>query len=315
MMPEKFTSLIRLRLYQTWRMLLSVGWGLLALFLIISVGIFFPLLNNILKASHLLSVPGCLIIIIVLDVYRKDKLFLRTVFKGYKTLSMYLAVEYTVITLPVWLFQVFNNFVTAFIILISCWLMAWLSRYIVTRQHTSTKKTLNFIHLSFFELKFFIERNPIGCFVFWLLGVSCIIHIGLYIFWMFILFMSIPEIFRHYESRDMLHWKNDFLFEKIKKYILIFGLITLLSSILSIAFHPDMFLVVLYLNICLFSAIILNIVMKYAGYTPVFHASAVSNISGILTLIMLFPGGVIITIGYSIWKYFIAEKNLKTLYA
>lgn len=315
MILNKFTYLLRLRFYQIRRMLQSVGWVLLSVFLVISVGISFPLLNNILEASHWWSFPGCLIIIIVLDVYRKDKLFLRTIFRDHKTLLVYLAVEYTLVTMPIWLYQLFNNLETAFIVLMSCWLVAWLSRYFTNREHTSTKKTLKFIPISLFELKFFIERNPISWSLFWLTGVTSMIHIGIYIFWMFILLMSIPELFRYYESRDMLHWKNGFVFDKIRKYTTVFFLITLVHTLTAFFFHTDMYLVVLYLNLCLFSVIILNIVMKYAGYSPLFHAGAVSNINGILTIIMLFPGGVIITIGYSMWKYFEAEKNLKTFYA
>ena len=315
MIRNKFIFLLRLRLYQILRTLQSVGWGLLSIFLIISVGIFFPLLNNILKASHWWSVPGSMTIIIILDLYRKDKLFLHTIFRDHKTLLVYLVVEYTLVTMPIWFYHWFNDLKTSFIVLMSCWPMAWLSRYFTNREHTSTKKTLKFIPISLFELKFFIERNPISWSLFWLTGVTSMIHIGIYIFWMFILLMSIPEMFRYYESRDMLHWKNGFVFDKIRKYTIVFFLLTSVHTLTAFFFHHDMYLVVLYLNLCLFSAIILSIVMKYAGYSPIFHAGAVSNINGILTLIMLFPGGVIITLGYSIWKYFEAEKNLKTLYA
>lgn len=85
-------------------------------------------------------------------------------------------------------------------------------------------------------------------------------------------------------------------------------LIILPQSLSSIYTHPQNYLIVLYTIICIFSALVLNIVLKYASYTPIYHASGISNISGILTLIMLIPGGVLITIGYSIWKYIIAEK-------
>ena len=314
-MHRKYTSLLLLRLYQSWRMLRSVGWGLLAVFLVISVGISFPLLNNILKASHILSIPGTLMVILLLDFFRKDKLFLKAVFHDKNKLTSYLGIEYTIITMPVWLYQMFNHFFMGIIIIVLCFMVAWISRYIKPQERTTIKKTLHFIPLSYFELKFFIERNPFGWFLFWLMGVTTVIHIGLYIFWMIILLLSIPELFRYYESRDMLHWRRGFVFEKIKKYSIIFFLIALVPSITAVAFHPEMYMVVLYFNLCLISALVLNIVMKYAGYTPVFHAAAVSNINGMLTLIMLFPGGVIITIGYSIWKYIEAEKNLKSLYA
>jgi hypothetical protein len=314
-MHRKYISLLLLRLYQSWRMLRSVGWGLLAVFLVISIGISFPLVNNILKASYRLSIPGTMVVIILLDLYRKDKSFLKAVFHDKNTLTAYLGIEYTIIAMPVWLYQMFDHFFIGIIIIILCFMVAWLSGYIRPPERTTQKKSLHFIPLSYFELKFFIERNPYGWLLFWLMGVSAVVHIGLYIFWMIILLMSIPELFRYYESRDMLHWKRGFVFEKIKKYSIIFFMIALVPSITAVGFHPEMYMVVIYLNLCLISALVLNIAMKYAGYTPVFHAASISNITGMLTLIMLFPGGVIITIGYSIWKYMGAEKNLKTLYA
>ena len=155
MILNKFTSLLRLRLSQIRRMLQSVGWVLLSVFLVISVGISFPLLNNILKASHWWSFPGGLIIIIVLDVYRKDKLFLRTIFRDHKTLLVYLAVEYTLVTMPIWLYQLFNNLDTAFIVLMSCWLMAWMSRYFTNREHTSTKKNIKIYTYILIRVKIF----------------------------------------------------------------------------------------------------------------------------------------------------------------
>lgn len=314
-MINKIIALLRLRLWQIWRTLRSVGWGLLTIFLLISIGFVFPFLHSVLNFPHLVTIPATLFLMVIFDFYRKDKLFLRSVFKDHISLSCYFSIEYIILTLPVWLYQFFNHPLTGCSILMISILTGFLSPVQIAREQTTSKKTIKFAPLTYFELKFFIERNSLIWFLFWAAGFSSIIHIGFYITWVFILLMTLPEIFRYYESRDMLHWKNGFVFDKIKKYTFIFMLIILPQSLSSIYTHPQNYLIVLYTIICIFSALVLNIVLKYASYTPIYHASGISNISGILTLIMLIPGGVLITIGYSIWKYIIAEKNIRLLYA
>jgi hypothetical protein len=40
-----------------------------------------------------------------------------------------------------------------------------------------------------------------------------------------------------------------------------------------------------------------------------------SNIAAVLLLLMILPGGILITLFYSFFKYNSAHKNLKSLYA
>ncbi|MBL0098987.1 MAG: hypothetical protein IPP49_02180 [Saprospiraceae bacterium] len=95
----------------------------------------------------------------------------------------------------------------------------------------------------------------------------------------------------------------------------IFSGIIAIPFLLGTIFHGEMTALLLYGVLCLYAAIALNIALKYHQYTPLYPNGRSQNISGILTMLMLLPGGVIITFSYAIWKYFSAEQNLKSLYA
>ncbi len=311
----KFIALLHLRICQIWRLIRSVGAGLLLVFLVISTGIIFPLVDNILKLPQSMSVAGAILILGMADYSRKDKIFLRPIFQSRRILTLYIFIEYSLLTSPLWIFQCIQGNLYGILILLSCAVAGWLSPMYFQPLKATSKKSIPFISLEYFEAKFHLEKHPIFWVFFWLLSLSGILHIGFYLAWVFVLILSLPEMFRPFEAREMIHWHNRYVLKKIIRYLLFFTIATIIPITLTFIMHPEMYALLIYSYLSLITGVALNLVIKYSTYTPVFHAGYMTNVTGILSFILLIPGGILITLGFIIWKYFHAEKNIKHIYA
>ena len=315
-MRHKLISLLTLRVRQFLRLLKTVGWGLGLVFLFVCIGIFFPALNSILSFDSIYSVIFSGIILFSMDYIRKDKLFLMSIFPNRRHTQLYVMIEYLILTLPIIIFQgLIGQYAHVFLIISTCILISIISPSIKPANTGTSKMTLSIIKVKYFEYKFYAESGGVFWIIMWLLGFVSSFHIGFYIFWIFVILMVLPEMFRPYESREMLHWRQDFLQDKVLSYIYIFLLFVGLQSLTSLIFHFDMIWIILYCIICLMTAIFMNISIKYAGYTPIYSSGFGQNTSGLLTMLMILPGGLIITIAYSMIKYFRAKSNMQSLYA
>ncbi len=315
-MKNQIISLIILRIRQVGRISKTVGWGLGLIFLFVCTGIFFPALDRVLSGEAWYSILFCAIGVILLDYHRKDKLFLMSVFSKRNHHLCFLTIEYVLLLLPVIIFQLcMSQFIVATLLILVCFIVSIISPLIRSKEGTSVKSTLNVIHLKYFEFKFFIETSVYFWILFWFLGFISYLHIGFYIFWIFIILMILPEIFRYYETRDMVHWKEKFVIKKVLSYTGLFLLIVALPSVIALIFHEDMFGVILYCIFCLMTSIFMNISIKYSGITPLHTSGYGQNTSGLLTMLMIIPGGVLIVFAFGMFKYFKAEANVNLLYA
>ncbi|MBK8052585.1 MAG: hypothetical protein IPK35_04700 [Saprospiraceae bacterium] len=315
-MKNKLISLLTLRFRQVFRLLSTVGWGLGLVFLFVGIGIFFPALNNILGFDSLYSVIFTGVLIFSLDYIRKDKLFLMSIFPNRRHVQLFVMIEYFILTLPILIFQGFiGHYTLIFFIISTCILIGIISPAIKPKTTGSNKIALHFIKVKYFEFKFHVESGGVLWIIIWLLGFVSYFHIGFYIFWIFVISMMLPEMFRPYESREMLYWRQDFLQDKVLSYIFLFLLFVGLQTLTTLIFHFDTIWIILYCIICLMTAILMNISIKYAGYTPIHSSGFGQNTSGLLTMLMILPGGVLITMVYCMIKYFRAKYNLQSLYA
>jgi hypothetical protein len=313
-MSQKSIALLHLRFMQIYRTLRSVGWLLLLIFVFAGIGIAFPALDNIIKLPRLVTAPLLFLLLLVVHFYRKDKQFLNSLFNYRRALILYIFIEYLLLTSPIWLFQCWRFGGTGLDTLAGIGIAASVFPFMFSYRIVAVKKSLDIIPLKFFEFRFFIEKNPITWLTIWLLGFTGAFHIGFYACWVFIWMMCMPEIFRYFESKEMIHWQEAFVGIKIKHYSLFLMLIITLQTLCVLFFHPDMIFIILYLLLCFLSAVILNISVKYSAYSPLRYDGMVSTITAILTLLMLLPGGIVLTLGYAIRKYIKAEQNIKSMY-
>ena len=166
-----------------------------------------------------------------------------------------------------------------------------------------------------FELRFFAEKLGVLTFVFIIFGFLSFIHIGVFVVWIVLFCLTLPEVFKWNESREMIHFQSNFVIKKVQSYLLTMGKIILLPSLLVLVLFPEMWYFSVYLIFCLFTTVFLTISFKYAMFTTVFDSSAASNVVLLMLLLMFLPGGVLITLVYAIIQYIKAEKNMKLLYA
>lgn len=316
MMSSKILQLLSLRLLQSKRILDSVGYLLLIVFCLVIVGIFASALSNLLLINRWWAIIAFLVMYFSIERYRSDKSFLRSIFIGQCRLGFFLGLEYLLLTTPLIVAQlILGNWMVVLALIGSALLGGFTSTYLKHEIKSGVKTELSQIPLDYFEFKFVVESAPYTSLCIWLFGLLSYLHIGLYLIWILLLIMLLQTFFLFQESRDMLHWHPNFLMTKFKKYIGITSLVTLLPTIMTLVFHSDSMLIIFYALFCLFTGLFMTLVFKYASYTPLRPMSQVSSIASVFIILMIIPGGAIITLVYAIFKYYKAEKNLKSLYA
>jgi len=315
-MLQKVCALLRLRFFQLKRMLDSVGYVLLAVFVVSFIGIFTMALSNILSFNKWLLIPASFLLLIFVDYNRKDKVFLKTIFYSTKKMILFSSLEYIGILSPFIIFQVIRHqYLLSLCVIAMAFTVAILSTFIIKPVKSSVKKELSFIPIKYFELKFAVESAPFTYFIIWSAGLFSFLHIGFFLFWIFIILNFIPQLFNSFESRDMLHWRPKYLAHKFISYSLIFFVIISIPTLITIIYHSEKIILVIYALVCVFVSILLALAIKYENYTPIMSSAHISSISSFLIFLMILPGGVLITLSYAVQKYFKAEKNIKSLYA
>lgn len=315
-MLTKVRALFHLRILQIKRILDAVGYLLLAVFAVSFVGIFAIALSNILSINKWGLIPTCFLLLVFVDFYRKDKDFLKTIFYGTKKMMLFLSIEYTVILFPFIVFHLIRqHYILSLSVVAIALTVATLSTFIIKPAKISIKKEISWIPIKYFELKFAAESAPFSYLIIWLAGLFSFLHIGFFLFWIFLILNVIPQIFSAFESREMLHWIPKFVAHKFMSYSLIFFIIISIPTLIAVIYHSEKIGIIIYALVCVFVSILLALVIKYESCTPVMFSTHVSSISSFLILLMILPGGVIITLSYALQKYFKAEKNIKSLYA
>jgi hypothetical protein len=315
-MIQKSINLLALRALQCKRILDSVGYLLLFVFIIVGIGIGLSAFANALLWDKWWSLIGFLGFYISIEKIRKDKLFLKSVFISRTNLALYLGLEYTLVSLPLVIAQFsFGNFYVAISILCTAMLSGYVATFLGNDIKSEVKSEVKIIPLTYFELKFAVESAPISYLIFWLIGFLSFMHIGVFLFWIFMVIISIQNIFMAFETRDMLHWRPSFVWCKFLLYAKVFTIITFIPTLLAFIFHFEDWPILVYGISCMYVSLLLALAFKYASYSPMRAIGQTSTIASIFVIFMVIPGGVLISLAYGMIKYFKAENNIKSLYA
>ncbi|MEY3422747.1 MAG: hypothetical protein RIR48_3076 [Bacteroidota bacterium] len=315
-MKNKLLSLLTFRFRQCIRQLKTVGWGLGLVFIFAAAGLVFSMLKFIISIESAYSIAFSGVILLSVDYYRKDKMFLFSIFRNKINLILYLAMEYLLLVFPIAVFQIIlQNYVYGAAVILTAILMALISPEILIKDTTVKKSSMDFLSTEYFELKFSLERFKGFWIVFWFFGFLGFFHIAFYVVWIFFIIISMGESFKYYESREMVHWEDRFVFKKFRRYSLLMFQLICLQTMVTLMMHLDYYHFILYMFVCAYVALLLNISVKYSLYNPVNRFHYGQNSVAIFTIISLLPGGIIISLIYSILKYFKAEGNLKYYYA
>lgn len=315
-MQYKIVNLLLLRLLQCKRILDSVGYLLLIIFLLVVAGIGVTALSNLITINRWWSNLAIIALFLLIEYQRKDKAFLQSVFENRTKLRLYLALEYLIISFPILIAQILLGHLNVAIIIFALpFMFGYISSMYLSAIKSTTKREIWIIPLKFFELKFVVESSPIFYLMVWILGFLSVLHIGAFLFWLFILVTLVQQFFIAYETKDMIHWHPYFVFSKVRMYLrlvtIIIAMPTCLVLFLNITYWPLIVYGLAGLSISIFLAISL----KYSNYTPLRSNGQISSLASLFTLFIIIPGGAFITLVYALWNYFKAEKNLKSLYA
>ncbi len=315
-MNQKFLYILRLRVNQIFRILSDIGWILLAVFVIVSFGMFFSAGASMMKIDSWYAVPGWFTLLLLIDYSRKDKAFLVSIFQDTKSLWFHYLTEYALMSLPIMLFQSFlQNWLILMLLVIVILLLSLIALHLKRAETTFSKMSLAFIPIRFFEFKFFVESIWFAFLILWFVGMCGIFHYALLLIFLFIVVFILPSILVHFEPREMIIYHHFFIWKKLFNIALPTLVYIALPIIFTLWFHAGILGIFLYGIACVLVSCFMALVLKYGAYSPARPKFEMSNIAAVLLLLMILPGGILITLFYSFFKYNSAHKNLKSLYA
>ncbi len=315
-MLSLFQTILSIRVKQFWRMLGSVGWWLVLLFIIAFGGIFLAMLEQLLQAPE----PGWSLLIgwglLAIHFNRGDFYFLK---KLSISPRLFFAIEYLCGLVPLLLFMMIMS---RWIDLIGSILMVGLVSLLPMQlglRKWSGQARLRWIPLKAFEWRSGIRQRPLPLFLLYLTGlIASWFFPFTYIIMLLLFALIVSGFFEIVESKDLLealYLPHRTLLPKVLLSWSVFHIL-LLPFHLVFLFR---FLSYWYVGIAAIgmSSLLLafSLYYKYAGYYPkrlrVYNQTPV----GIFFLSMLVPffwPGVII---YGLIKWRQAEQTLKHYYA
>jgi hypothetical protein len=313
---NQIITLLLLRAKQGYRFLHEIGFGFILFALFILTGFIFSALQNILTAPPIGALFLIIILLLGIETKRGDRFFLTSIFDTKMELIRYKFIENIMIALPIIVFQgIFQRWDIILDTMAICSLIAFLSLYINKPKQKERKTSLTRIPLSLFEIKFYFERRMSFFIIAWLLLCLGGFHISLWILGIFIFCTITLDIYTPSESREMVVYQPHFIRHKLSKGVGFFLLFIAIPSIITLLFSTEHYLVLIYGTIALILSTTLAICKKYASYYGVNQKIHATTSTMILVLLMLAPGGILITFSACIYYYFQAEKHMKNIYA
>lgn len=300
--------LLTLRLKQFGRIIKEIGLPLLVVGLFAVSGFLFSGWASIRDMESVYAIGAIAVFILGLDLIRKDKAFLKQVFGHRIKISQQLFFEYSLVVLPILLFQLVNaEFLVVLASLLVILIIALISPSIVRFRKMSHKRSIHWIPLKYYELKFFLEQKPFaGAFIMICLFGGAI-HISLWILGMVLSLTIIGEAFTPMEPIEMMN--TSFIGKLINNLKVLVG-VNLIPVIVIFLLDPGQWYILLYGLVSIIVVTVFMISYKYANYnglTSRLFSTALPTVFMFLTLI---PGFIIVTIIMAFFYFFKAQKNL-----
>lgn len=262
-------ALLKIRLKQFLRVLAELGVTRILVLLVLIVfigGILFTYISQSVYVGYISIGFGLLIVSIQLN--RKDKIFLKTHFENYK---LALFVEYTILSIPI----------IICLLLYQHWIHTsslFLAFFVVTNfTFNYEKRTLNtkiqaLIPFDAYEWKSGVRRLFFVIIPIWTLGVSTSFFIGSVPIALFLIGISILNFYEKCEPYEMIlaseTGAKNFLFKKIKLQTILFSILALPLIFLFFLFHTENWYIPIVEFLIFIVLHIYFILTKYAFYEP-----------------------------------------------
>ncbi len=274
-------SLILIRLKQLYRSLKDIG--LLRFILLIAIITFLISALFIKSADYtnaLYISLGFNLLILIIHIKRKDKLFLKSHFTNYKTVML---TEYIILSAPVIAALIANNQFKPLIIFISIALTVNIDSKPQNRSYNSWLQKL--IPNDSIEFKSGTRRYLIVLAAIWITGIAASFYTATIPVVMFIIGIIVLSFYEQCEPLQILTSyelsSKKLMALKIKRHFQIYTVIMIPMVILFIAFNHTLWYIVATEYIVLLTLHIYAITVKYALYKPNVKSQAAQTLVAI----------------------------------
>ena len=308
------TNLLSLRLRQALRLINETGIGISILALFLLMGSILSLIEKMLMMDQVFSLVFVALIILAIDKIRNDKIFLSQILGGKTGMGTYLSTEYLLFLSPLVIYKLITgNLLIVVGIIATIVAFSFTTTLLTKPTNQGHKRSMTWIPLKYYELKFFVEKKRVAFIAIIILLFLGVIHISLWILGIFILIGSIMEIFAAQEPIEMIDWRTGFVASKIFAYSQIMLPPLIISSLLTFYMSDLSIWVYVYGISVIITALALAISNKYSEYYGLTDRIKSTLPITIIAFLMLIPGFIIVTIGYTILKYRKAESQMKKI--
>jgi hypothetical protein len=324
----KELSLLKLRMYQFLRIFSSLGIVYSLFFCIFFICILIILNQLLLKISILEIFTISIMVVIMIHFTRKDINFLEKITNSNKELKKIIFFENIIIMSILILFLLYISLIQIFFLNANIDFLSFLKYlipllssfavYILPFEKKIKNKyqydfNIQFIPYKLFELKYLLRKYTSIFILIILLSFASCFHI----FFTIITFLISLSIILNYtqfnEPKEILHIKNvkKFLFHKIiinNKY---FALIIVPVCLLSIFFHINYWLLIIYIFISFQLTITFLVIYKYSVYDSKISINQNFIPITVFFLFLIVPAGILVNFMYCIYYFPKSINNIK----
>ncbi|MDG1296362.1 MAG: hypothetical protein P8P48_04430, partial [Saprospiraceae bacterium] len=231
-------QLLKFRFLQTHRLFKDAGYLLVLVVAVLALSIIAKGIVFIVNSDLIVFTIGVLTLLVLVHYQRKDHVFLRTLFKSdIHIIGLYFS-EYILLQVPLFiLFIVTNQWNKVLVSILIALASALVGKYLLgDYQIKDNKRSIRFIPLQLFEMKFFFERRLLILIVLTVLVLASYFHFAFFFVFVFLFSLCLPGIFNSVEDRSMINWSKNFVAKKMLSNILavqVFLLPALLLTYLS----------------------------------------------------------------------------------
>lgn len=303
-------TILSLRVKQGVRMIQSVGIVLTLVALVVFSGMGFRFLGMLLSLPAWWALPLVALSLGSLHFSRKDLQFLSGVLSRHKYLLI-LSFEYLLLVAPVFGYQVIlGNYPIAAGVMLAAIVVSLLPKGSVTLALKSRPMRLSFIPIELYELRIIIERYWLPFVIFWLISFLGFYHAAYFLVALLGMLVILVSAFTHNEPLELLRENRNFLNEKLGINIGFGTLLFLVPFSLTLYFHNDNYLLLIYGYLYFVTIMTLAICYKYASYDPLRSTTLNSNFITVVAILSLLPGLILGAMIALVYYYFLAHKRL-----
>lgn len=310
-------QLLKFRFLQAHRLFKDAGYLLVLVVAVLALSMIARGIVFIINSDLIVSTIAVLTLLVLVHYQRKDRMFLESLFKSDKHIIGLYFSEYILLQIPLFiLFIVTNQWSKVLVNILIALLVALVGKYLLgDYQIKDNKRSIRFIPLQLFEMKFFFERRPLVLIILTVLGLASYFHFAFFFVFVFLFSICLPGIFNSVEDRSMINWSKNFVAKKMISNMIAMQVFLLPALLLTCLGNGDHFFwylggyFITLLNICMF------ISYKYRTYTPDRILVASSNVLSIFILFNFLPGLFLVSLVYTGVNYIRAERNMNYYYA